>query len=356
MHQKELLANELFGNTLREYVSSGGIFVAALLTLILLRIAVLDRLKSWIKRTGWEGGEIFVRVLGQVRLHELVLVCLYFATRSLELSSRLDRALHVAVLLALTYRFARILQDVAAFAVRRAVTPNGADLSQRETAHNLTYLTNVLVWLCGALFILENLGINVSTLLTGLGIGGVAVALAAQAVLGDLFSAVAIFMDKPFVVGDFIAVDDLTGTVERIGIKTTRVRSLTGELLIFPNSALTSSKIRNYRHLTERWTVFTLKLSRSTPPGKVRRVRDLIREVLEKTPLVRPVRANFKGLGEASLDFEFAYYVQDPDYARYMDVNEAVQLSLIEALAIEGVELALPTRLMIEPPVRAQSA
>jgi small-conductance mechanosensitive channel len=295
-----------------------------------------------------------VSLLDQVRLHEWALIALYFALRPLELPAKFDRTLTVVLLVVLTYRVTRILRDIAVYAIKRGVAPGGeAGLAQRETARNLSYAANVVVWLIGALFILGNLGINVSTVLTGLGIGGVAVALAAQAVLGDFFAAVAIFLDKPFVVGDFIAVDELSGTVERIGIKTTRVRSLTGEMLIFPNSALTSAKLRNYQKLKERWALFDLKISRALPPSKIARVVQIIREVLQKTPQVRLVRANFKGPGDASLDFEYAYYVTDPDYGRYMEVNEAVQLALLETFALEGIELALPTRVMVDPAARA---
>lgn len=342
-----MLDFEFLGNSVRDYLVAGGTFLAVLAFLILLRRLVFDKIGAWAKKAG--GDELLADLLNQVRLPESLALALYLAVGPLEVPARLDRLLFVLLVLLLTYRVVRMLQDIAAYSVRRMVLPEGmAGLAHHDTARNITYLSNALIWVGGAVFALGVLGVNVTAMLTGLGIGGVAVALAAQAVLSDFFSAVAIFLDKPFVVGDAIAVDGLQGTVEHIGVKTTRVRSLSGEMLVFSNSFLTSSKIRNFQHLQARRVLFNFGVSRQTSLEKIRKLSGLIKEIVSKTPHARLERAHFKGIGEFSLDFEVVYYVLDPDYNRYMDLNEGIHLALLEALQREQVALAYPTRLLIQ--------
>lgn len=332
-----------------DYVYAALSFLAVLGVLLLLKLIVLDQLKAWAKKTEWKGDDLLVELLDQIRLPEGILLALYWAIRPLEVPTRMTRILYIALVLVLTYRVVRVLQEISAYALKSALGPPGAAEEGRQaTVRNLTYLVHGLLWVAGVVFALGNLGVNVTAMLTGLGIGGVAVALAAQAVLSDLFSAVAIFLDQPFVVGDSIAVDGFQGTVEHIGVKTTRVRALSGEMLVFSNSYLTSSKIRNFRHLRERRVLFSFGVSRQTPPEKIRRVVEAVKDLVSKASHVRLDRAHFKGIGEFSLDFEVVYFVLDSDYNRHMDINEGIQLALIEALKREGVSLAYPTRLVIQ--------
>ena len=171
-----------------------------------------------------------------------------------------------------------------------------------------------------------------------------AVALAAQSILGDLFSAVAIYLDKPFEVGDFIVLDDYKGTVEHVGIKTTRVRSLSGEVLVFANSHLTSSRIRNFQLMKERRVVLNFGLVLQTPVDKVKAVPRVVKDIILNTEKVKLDRVHFSGLGESALQFEAVYFVQDPDFNLYMDLNQRILLSILEAFEAEGVRLAYPTR------------
>lgn len=225
-----------------------------------------------------------------------------------------------------------------------------ADSSDRDndaTAHAATMAVKALIWLAAALFVLSNLGFNVTSMLAGLGIGGIAVALAAQAVLGDLFSAVAIYLDKPFVVGDSIKVADFSGTVEHIGIKTTRVRSLGGELLVYPNSALTSARIQNFRRMEERRVVIHFAVPLGTSTETLRAIPQQAAAVVNKTPDARFGRAHLFQYQEFGLQFEVVFHVLSADYARYMDVQQAVLIGLLEALRADGVALAQPTTVMM---------
>jgi len=178
----------------------------------------------------------------------------------------------------------------------------------------------------------------------GFGIGGVAVALAVQSVLGDLFASLSIILDKPFVVGDFIVVDNLRGTVERVGVKTTRLRSLDGELLVFSNGDLLKSRIRNFRRMYDRRVEFTLGVTYRTPLEKLRRIPQWLREIIAAQPRTRFDRAHFKQYGDSALVFEIVYYVLDRDYNLYMDIHQAINLAICEHFGREGIEFAFPTR------------
>lgn len=191
---------------------------------------------------------------------------------------------------------------------------------------------------------LDNLGVDVTTLITGLGIGGVAIALATQNILGDLFASLSIVLDKPFVVGDFIRTGEDLGRVEQIGLKTTRVRSLSGELLVFSNSDLLQSRIRNYKQMEERRILFRIGVVYQTAPARLRRIPLIVREIIERQQAVRFDRAHFAAFGDSSYDFEFVYFVGSPDYNAYMDTQQAINLAIVDAFAAEKIELAYPTR------------
>ena len=199
-------------------------------------------------------------------------------------------------------------------------------------------------WAVALLLALENLGVNVGTLVAGLGVGGVAIALATQNVLGDVFASVSILLDKPFVVGDFIILDSYMGQVERIGIKTTRVRSLDGELIVFSNADLLKSRIRNYKNLPQRRVVFRVGVVYETPPEVVEKLPGILREVVAGAEGVRLDRAHFASYGDSALVFEVVYYVINGDYNVYMDIQQAINLALFRRFAEVGAAFAYPTQ------------
>ncbi len=228
--------------------------------------------------------------------------------------------------------------------VRRRVVE---DAAAATTLAALSYLVRFALWTVLLLLLLDNLGVRVTALVAGLGVGGVAVALALQNVLGDLFASLAIALDKPFQIGDFIIVDQYLGTVEHIGLKTTRIRSLWGEQVVFPNSDLLQSRIRNFKRMAERRVVFTLGVVYRTPYEVLARLPGLLREIVEAQPGVRFDRAHFKEFGDSALVFEVVYYVLDPDYNRYMDMQQAINLEIVRRFREEGVEFAYPTRTVV---------
>ncbi|MEX2008444.1 MAG: mechanosensitive ion channel family protein [Candidatus Spechtbacterales bacterium] len=200
------------------------------------------------------------------------------------------------------------------------------------------------LWVLGILFVLQNFGLNVTSIIAGLGIGGIAIALAAQNILSDLFSSFSIAFDKPFEPGDFIVVGETSGTVQRIGLKTTRIQSLEGEEIILPNAQLTDARVQNYGRMEQRRVRFALGVEYATPQEKLRRIPDLVRSTVESANNTRFDRSHFKVFGDSALEFENVYYVRSGDYAEYMDINQEVLLNLNEALNREGIMVAFPTR------------
>jgi small-conductance mechanosensitive channel len=216
--------------------------------------------------------------------------------------------------------------------------------TQIATTTALTFVGKLVLWSVALLLVLENLNFDVSALVASLGVGGIAVALAAQNILGDLFASLSILFDKPFVVGDFIIVDDMLGTVEKVGLKTTRVRSLSGEQLVFSNNDLLGSRIKNYKRMEERRVVFPLGVTYQTNAEQLELIPGIIQETIEKQERVRFDRSHFKGYGDFALLFETVYWVTEPDYNLYMDIQQRINLELFQRFEDKGIEFAYPTQ------------
>jgi len=208
----------------------------------------------------------------------------------------------------------------------------------------ISFVLKASVWLLVLLLILDNLGVNITAFVAGLGVGGIAIALAVQNILGDLLASVSIALDKPFEVGDFIIVEDFMGTVEEIGVKTCRLRSLGGEQIIFPNGDLLNSRIRNYKRMQQRRVRFSFGVVYNTPYEKLAAIPGIVREIIENTEGARFERAHFAKYGDFSLDFEVVYYVLSPDYNIFMDKQQEINLALFKRFEEEGIEFAFPTR------------
>jgi small-conductance mechanosensitive channel len=205
----------------------------------------------------------------------------------------------------------------------------------------------ISVWIVGTLFLLANLGFDITTIVAGLGIGGIAVALAGQALLGDLFSYFVIVFDKPFELGDFLIIGDILGSVEKIGIKTTRLRSISGEQIIMSNSDLTDSRVRNYKRMERRRVVFKIGVIYGTPAEAVRDIPSIIRAIVEAEESTTFDRAHFAGYGDWSLIYEVVYYVASPDYTLYMDIQQRINLAIYDEFSNRNIQFAYPTQTIL---------
>jgi small-conductance mechanosensitive channel len=218
------------------------------------------------------------------------------------------------------------------------------DAAAATTLTAVGFVVRILLWSIIILIALDNLGVDITALVAGLGISGVAVALAVQNILGDLFASFSIVLDKPFVIGDFIIVDDYLGTVEHVGLKTTRVRSLSGEQLVFSNADLLGSRVRNYKRMYERRVVFSIGVVYQTPYEKLKEIPTIIQKIIEAQEQARFDRAHFKEYGPYSLNFEVVYWVDNPDYNVYMNIQQAINLAIFERFEEEDIEFAYPTQ------------
>ncbi|MGE4504283.1 MAG: mechanosensitive ion channel family protein [Desulfovibrionaceae bacterium] len=234
--------------------------------------------------------------------------------------------------------------NLVKFALDLSLRRRGATLAEHRGRVLLPVVKGV-IWILAAAFLLDNFGVQVTTILAGLGVAGVAVGFAAQAVLGDLFSYFAILFDHPFRIGDFIVLDaGFRGEIEHIGLKTTRLRSLDGEQIVLSNTDLTSSRVKNYRRMVRRRAVFGFGVLYATPVDVVERIPGWVREIIDEVDRATFDRAHFVRFGESSLDFEVVYYVETPEYTDWMDIQQRINLRLMRRFEAEGVGFAFPTR------------
>ena len=303
--------------------------------------------------TRWD--DLIAETLQATSLLLLLPTAIYAGTAVLDVPARLERFVELTTVVALLVQAGlwahRFVGSWMAQKIRisREREPEGA------TALGLLgFGARVVVWALVLLLALDQLNFDITALVAGLGIGGIAVALAVQNVLGDLFASLSIVLDKPFVVGDFIVVDDLRGTIEQVGIKTTRVRSLDGELLVFSNSDLLKTRIRNFKRMRERRVAFTVGVTYQTSAEKLRKIPEWLRGAVEAQDRTRFDRAHFKDYGDSALIFEIVYFVLNPDYNVFMDIHQAVNLAIYERFAQEGVAFAYPTRTLLVTQAAAQ--
>ena len=344
----DILSSTFYHNPLSTWLLALAIVAVVAGSFMLARAFVLRRLEHFAKRTHTMADDVVLELLKRARFVTIVWITLEVVRRTLALPDGARETLSDLALIAFLLQVAIWAGALIAVWVERYTADRAAtDATTITTIRAGAIIARILAWSMIFLFALHNLGFNISALIAGLGITGIAVALAVQNILGDLLGALAIVVDKPFVIGDFIVVDTFMGTVEHIGLKTTRVRSLSGEQIIFSNADLLKSRIRNFKRMYERRVLFTIGVVYGTPPDKLARIPAIIREAVEAQQHTRFDRSHFFRYGDSSLDFETVYYVATPDYNVYMDVHQAINLTLLRRFAHEGIDFAFPTRTVI---------
>jgi small-conductance mechanosensitive channel len=288
--------------------------------------------------------DFIIAELRRVNWFIYVPLALLIVTRPLILPYAIDRLLLYILLAAFTFRVVAFLQASVAYVLTRATAASGGDEADISTIRSFRWLINGFIWLIALLFILANFGVNITSVIAGLGIGGIALALASQNILVDLFSSVIILLDRPFRVGDVIMVGDVTGTVEEIGVKTSRLRSTAGEEVIVSNSALTSSRIHNFKRMHQRRVVTRFGVTYQTTPEQCKRIPPMVREIFSTLENVQLERIHLTTFGESALIYEMAYVILNSDYTKYLDLQQNINFMLMETLAKLEVQFAYPTR------------
>lgn len=338
------LDRELYGGTASEWGIALGIGLGLTLLFWYLRRFIVNRLR----RRGAHGitriDAVLADILSKTHLLFLLIGSMYLGLQHLDLPLRYGRIADRIVVVALLLQIALWGNR----AIKRWLTiplpERRADVAGSTTVSVLGIIAQLILWSLVLLLILDNVGVNITALVAGLGIGGIAVALALQNILGDVFASLSIALDKPFEIGDFIITGNELGTVEYIGIKTTRLRSLSGEQIILSNADLLKSRIRNYKRMAERRIVFTFGVVYETPAQTIERIPAMVRSIVEHEANTRFDRAHFKGYGDSSLDFEVVYYVGTPDYNAYMDIQQTINLALLRRFQEDRIAFAYPTR------------
>ncbi|MGC3961834.1 MAG: mechanosensitive ion channel family protein [Rhodocyclaceae bacterium] len=334
-------------NAAEQLLVAIGVTLVLYLVLTAVRGLLARRLQAWADRTSRTWDDIFAKLVRATHGVSIFAISLLIGLRSLDMPDNAGTFVERAMVLVLLLQVGRWgSAAVAAWLDHRLSHSDGS--RDGKTVMNLGIVAfglRLLLWVVVLLMILDNLGVNITALVASLGIGGVAVALAVQNILGDLFASLSIALDKPFVVGDFIIVDDMMGTVKHIGMKTTRIQSLFGEELIFSNADLLKSRIRNYKAMQQRRVVFNFSVAFSTPVDKLRRITEIVRDAIaHHGERVKIDRVHFQAIGSGGLAYEVVYYVMSGDYNQYMDVQQDINFSIIERFAAEHIEFAFPTQ------------
>lgn len=337
---KEILNRTFWNNTVEHYLIALAVFIGGILFIQLLRKIAYKYLKIWADKSDNKLDDFLVELLVKNLMPILNLGALFAAVHYLNLTPKAEKILKILYAIAITWFLVRIVLKFIRQAMDAYAEKQEDPEVKKKQLRSLMAIVKVLVWAIALIFLLSNLGFNVTGIVTGLGIGGIAIALAAQTILGDLFSYFVIFFDKPFEPGDFITVDDKQGTVEKVGLKTTRIRSLTGEILIMSNTSLTNARVHNFKQMERRRINFKLTVVFHTPATQLEKIPTIIRNAVTQHQHATFDRAHFLSFGEYGLIFDVVYFVEVPDMVTYMNIQQDINLYIYKTFEVEGIELA----------------
>ncbi|MEM1255690.1 MAG: mechanosensitive ion channel family protein [Cyanobacteria bacterium P01_H01_bin.21] len=342
----DILQNTFLGNTVEAYsIALLNIAVGVAIAHLLKRI-ILHRLKRWAKRTTNTLDDQLVRLIERPTLWLLYLGSCYISLQNLTLYPTVAQLLTVVGVIFATLLLLQLVGSVAEYGLRIYGFIHRDQPNIRQSLNALIPAVRVVLWAIGIVFVLDNLGFDISAVVTGLGISGVALALASQGILQDLFSYFSILLDRPFEIGDFILIGEMMGTVEHVGIKTTRLRSLDGEQLILANTDLTASRIQNFQRMEQRRIQFNLGVTYETSVTQLEQIPETIRHIIDEIPQATFDRAHFASFGDFSLNYEVVYLVETNDYTVYRDIQQRINLAVKQQFDQTGIEFAYPTEVL----------
>ena len=332
-----------FGNSLYHYGLALTIILGMVVVYKIIQLTISSHLEQLAQKTHSGIDEVILEVVKSLRLYVVAYIGLYFGTMVLTSSELWHNALFVGLIVLVIHQLIATSYIVIEYLVRQRLGDDNSGNAQ-IAVYSIGLVIQISLWAVGLIFILSNFGIDVTSLIAAMGVGGIAVAFALQQVLSDLFGSFAIYFDKPFVPGDFILVGDKMGTVEKIGVKTTRIKSLQGEELVFSNQQLTSATIQNYQRMNERRIVFEIGVVFDTSVKKLHQAVDIVKKAIEDQEKVRIDRAHFKAITDSALSIEAVYYCETPDYNDYMDANQSIMFTIKEQFEKANIKLAYPAR------------
>jgi small-conductance mechanosensitive channel len=333
------------GNSLEHWGTALGVALGATTVMYFVRALLLRRVSRMAPQDGTGIDDVLACMLAKTYLLFIFAIGLYLGSLFLDLSAQRALVLSRSAVTALLLQLA-VWGDTGLRAwrdqYRSHLAPVDGNASRRASSTVLGFIARLTLWVVVFLSMLDNFGFNITTLVASLGVGGVAVALAVQNILGDLFASLSIMLDKPFEIGDFIIVGDVLGSVEHIGLKTTRVRGLGGEQVVFSNGDLLKSRIHNHKRMQSRRVAFILRIAYGTSEQQLRTIPQIVGSIIRGQPDIDFERAHFMNYGEWSLDFEVVYHFKSPDYILHMDAQQAIFLALYAQFERAGIQFAHP--------------
>ena len=348
---QDLLKIEFAGNPVGDWALATVIFLVTLTVLPVVKSFIGARQRAWSPQDRQQvptAIELTIQLVGRTSRLFLLAVALYFASRYLTFAPRVERFLTIVLVTLFWLQVGVWAMAAVRFGIdlRRARSA-GLDAVLAGSMDVIVFSAGLILWAMVLLLALDNLGIQIKPLLAGLGIGGIAIALAVQTVLGDLLASMSIALDKPFNIGDFLTLGEYQGTVEHIGVRSTQLRSISGEQIILANADIIKARVRNFGRMRERRTVFQFGVTYDTPPELLAAIPGEVRRIVEAQPDTRFDRCHFLAYGETSLQFELVFFVTKAEFNVYADVQQAINLGLLEKLRDMNVKLAAPTRALV---------
>ena len=343
---RSLMTRDFFGNSGQDYVIALTIVILGVLTMVLFKGFILAKLRSISEKTGTGADDIIVMTLASIHWPLYLLASLHIVVQFLDLPEIVGTVFGFLFIVSVAFYVVKIVQGLIEYGVQNVA----ARKEKEEKAHEanavrkFSVIVKGILWIVAVLVVLSNLGYDVSALIAGLGIGGIAIAFALQNVLGDIFSSISIYLDKPFKVGDFIMIGSDLGVVKKIGIKSTRIQALRGEELIVSNRELTSTRVQNFKKMKKRRISFEFGVVYDTNKKKLEKALEIVKGVIEQTGHADLDRVHFREFGNFSLIFEVVYYIDSSDYNAYMDSQQQINLGIKEGFEKENIEFAYPTQ------------
>ncbi len=343
---EEMLVYSFGGNIARDYVFALGAFIISVLVLRIFKFAIIGRLKALSKITKTDLDDLAIEIIGKIGWPFYFLVSFYIGIKFIFVPDILTMLLDYAILIGIIYYAVKSVERVLDYATGKMAQKQLKDEKEADTSliELLNKMGKGLVWAIALLLLLSNLGYDITTIIAGLGIGGIAIAFALQNVLTDIFASFTIYFDKPFRKGDYIVIGDDSGTVQKIGIKSTRIKTLQGEELVVSNRELTETRVRNFKKMKDRRIVLSVGVTYQTPVDKLKKIPSMVMGIIKKVKLADPSRVHFKEFGDSALIYEVVYFTRTNDYARYMDARQEINLEIATAFEKQGIDMAYPTQ------------
>ncbi len=339
----EILDIIFWNNSVKQYLIAFGILVLVLIFLKIFKIIVLKKLEKTAKKTKTKKDDYVIKAINSIGWPLYFVLGLYFCLKILTLPNFFVKGIKYLTFIVITYYVVVAIQKIIIIAIQKNVESKETKMD-KHTGEILARITKIILWIIAIILIISNLGYDISTLIAGMGIGGIAIAFALQNILSDIFSSFSIYMDQPFRVGDFIVIGTDSGTVKKIGMKSTRIQTLHGEELVVSNKELTSARISNYKKMRKRRVVFNIGVTYGTSAKKLEIIPKIVKKVINKQKDAEFSRAHFKTFGDFSLIFEVVFIMKKKDYNVYMDTLQKINLGLFKEFKKSRIEMAFPTQ------------